>query len=156
MRSSAGWLVAGGSARSCLRPQLDLMGSGRWGWKGDLDPLMTAVADQLNRWILIHVWCTATFGVQCRNGRGGRGSGSIQRSGGPTVRSISTRLFGVSQPLRGYDDSPAAPGADERVDLYNLYHLLNHANLFGSGYVSRGQSQATGLTVELKDQPRYS
>ncbi len=27
------------------------------------------------------------------------------------------------------------PGFQERVDLYNLYHLLNHVNLFGYGYV---------------------
>jgi fructosamine-3-kinase len=29
---------------------------------------------------------------------------------------------------------PLAPGYDERRDLYNLYHLLNHLNLFGEGY----------------------
>jgi len=26
-------------------------------------------------------------------------------------------------------------GYDERRDLYNLYHLLNHVNLFGYSYV---------------------
>ena len=26
-------------------------------------------------------------------------------------------------------------GYDERGDLYNLYHLLNHVNLFGYSYV---------------------
>jgi protein-ribulosamine 3-kinase len=29
---------------------------------------------------------------------------------------------------------PLAPGHELRRDLYNLYHLLNHANLFGEGY----------------------
>lgn len=29
---------------------------------------------------------------------------------------------------------PLAPGYSERRDLYNLYHLLNHVNLFGEGY----------------------
>jgi len=29
---------------------------------------------------------------------------------------------------------PLTPGYRERVDLYNLYHMLNHLNLFGSGY----------------------
>ncbi|MGD9340355.1 MAG: fructosamine kinase family protein, partial [Chromatiales bacterium] len=29
---------------------------------------------------------------------------------------------------------PLAPGASGRVDLYNLYHVLNHANLFGGAY----------------------
>lgn len=30
-----------------------------------------------------------------------------------------------------------APGYRERFDLYNLYHLLNHLNLFGPGYYSQ-------------------
>jgi fructosamine-3-kinase len=29
---------------------------------------------------------------------------------------------------------PLAPGWRERFSLYNLYHLLNHLNLFGRGY----------------------
>lgn len=48
-----------------------------------------------------------------------------------------TRLFG------GFDENfyqsyqevrPLEPGFEERVPLYNLYHLLNHLNLFGSGW----------------------
>ncbi|GAB4025936.1 fructosamine kinase family protein [Spirosoma koreense] len=36
-----------------------------------------------------------------------------------------------------YDEAyPLQPGFDERVSLYNLYPLLVHVNLFGSGYVS--------------------
>ena len=31
---------------------------------------------------------------------------------------------------------PLQPGYEERRDLYNLYHLLNHLNLFGRGYLS--------------------
>jgi fructosamine-3-kinase len=31
---------------------------------------------------------------------------------------------------------PLDPGYEERKDLYNLYHLLNHLNLFGEGYGS--------------------
>jgi fructosamine-3-kinase len=33
--------------------------------------------------------------------------------------------------LRGVDE-----GVDERVELYQLYHLMNHLNLFGRGYAS--------------------
>jgi fructosamine-3-kinase len=33
-------------------------------------------------------------------------------------------------------ERPLAPGYQERFDLYNLYHLLNHLNLFGSSYLS--------------------
>src|SRR5690606_31076241 len=48
-----------------------------------------------------------------------------------------TRLFGGFGDAfyRAYDAAwPPAPGRDGRVDLYNLYHLLNHFNLFGGAY----------------------
>ena len=48
-----------------------------------------------------------------------------------------TRLFGGFPPgfYRAYAAAwPLPPGWQERVDLYNLYHLLNHLNLFGEGY----------------------
>ena len=32
---------------------------------------------------------------------------------------------------------PLAPGWERRVALYNLYHLVNHFNLFGTGYLGR-------------------
>ena len=50
-----------------------------------------------------------------------------------------TELFGGFS-VRFYDAyrevSPVAPGYEDRRDLYNLYHLLNHLNLFGGGYLS--------------------
>jgi fructosamine-3-kinase len=47
------------------------------------------------------------------------------------------RLFGgfPADFFAAYDAAwPPAPGRDERVPLYQLYHLLNHLNLFGEGY----------------------
>ena len=47
------------------------------------------------------------------------------------------RLFGgfPADFYAAYDAAwPPAPGRDERVPLYQLYHLLNHLNLFGEGY----------------------
>jgi fructosamine-3-kinase len=36
---------------------------------------------------------------------------------------------------QAYDDSgPPAPGRDQRRPIYQLYHLLNHLNLFGESY----------------------
>jgi fructosamine-3-kinase len=32
------------------------------------------------------------------------------------------------------EHAPLDPGWRERAPLYNLYHLLNHLNLFGGGY----------------------
>ncbi|MCC6192374.1 MAG: fructosamine kinase family protein [Anaerolineales bacterium] len=37
---------------------------------------------------------------------------------------------------------PLAPGWEERFDLYNLYHLLNHLNLFGRGYAGAVEEAA--------------
>lgn len=38
------------------------------------------------------------------------------------------------------DAHPLAPGWRDRVDVYNFYHLLNHLNLFGGGYLSQVRS----------------
>jgi fructosamine-3-kinase len=41
----------------------------------------------------------------------------------------------------GYESSwPLGPGSLERVAIYNLYHLLNHANMFGGSYGAQAQS----------------
>ncbi|QEN07116.1 fructosamine kinase [Oceanispirochaeta crateris] len=48
-----------------------------------------------------------------------------------------TELFGgfSSSFYRGYQKEwPLHPGYHERKDLYNLYHMLNHLNLFGGSY----------------------
>lgn len=34
------------------------------------------------------------------------------------------------------ETAPPEPGYEDRKELYNLYHLLNHLNLFGGGYLS--------------------
>lgn len=64
------------------------------------------------------------------------------------------RLFGGFPAAfhRGYEAAwPLPDGHRQRVDLYNLYHLLNHANLFGGGY--RDQAQAC-IERLLKSPPR--
>ncbi len=53
-----------------------------------------------------------------------------------------TRLFGGFG--RTFYDAyeatwPLEPGHRERNDIYQLYHVLNHLNLFGSGYLGRAQ-----------------
>lgn len=37
------------------------------------------------------------------------------------------------------------PGADARLPLYQLYHVLNHANLFGGSYVAQAQRLIAAL-----------
>ncbi len=51
-----------------------------------------------------------------------------------------TELFGgfPSQFYKAYQESyPLDPGYQSRKPLYKLYHLLNHLNLFGGGYLSQ-------------------
>ncbi len=61
-----------------------------------------------------------------------------------------TELFGgfPREFYKAYREAfPLPPGHELRKHLYNLYHLLNHLNLFGGGYL--GQVKATlGLLLQ--------
>ena len=51
-----------------------------------------------------------------------------------------TALFGAFPPAfyQAYQEvRPLQPGWRERFPIYNLYHLLNHVNLFGGGYLGQ-------------------
>ena len=59
-----------------------------------------------------------------------------------------TRLFGGFGKAfyEAYESSwPLQPGHRQRRDLYQLYHVLNHLNLFGSGYLGRAMGLIEGL-----------
>jgi protein-ribulosamine 3-kinase len=63
-----------------------------------------------------------------------------------------TKLFGGFGRAfyAAYDSTwPRAPGADRRCTLYNLYHVLNHYNLFGGGYLSQAGTMIDSLLAEL-------
>ena len=63
-----------------------------------------------------------------------------------------TRLFGGfgADFYSSYEATwPLDPGAPTRIELYNLYHVLNHLNLFGAGYLSRAVSMIDRLLAEL-------
>lgn len=45
---------------------------------------------------------------------------------------------------------PLDPGFRSRKELYNLYHILNHANLFGSGYTAQAEHMIESLLAELR------
>ena len=50
-----------------------------------------------------------------------------------------TELFGGFSPAfyATYREvRPLQDGYEDRRDLYNLYHLLNHLNMFGTGYLN--------------------
>jgi fructosamine-3-kinase len=63
-----------------------------------------------------------------------------------------TRLFGGfgAAFYSAYEAAWAlAAGAAVRTDLYNLYHVLNHLNLFGGGYLAQAMSMIDGLLAEV-------
>jgi len=63
-----------------------------------------------------------------------------------------TRLFGGFGPAfyAAYEAAwPLPEGASQRRHLYNLYHVLNHVNLFGAGYLRQADSMVAGLLAEL-------
>lgn len=48
------------------------------------------------------------------------------------------------------DAAPLAPGYPLRRTLYNLYHVLNHANLFGGGYAAQAEGMMEELLAEVR------
>ena len=44
---------------------------------------------------------------------------------------------------------PLAHGYEQRKTLYNLYHVLNHLNLFGGGYLRQAERMIDSLLAEL-------
>jgi fructosamine-3-kinase len=48
------------------------------------------------------------------------------------------------------DAYPLDPGYTTRKTLYNLYHILNHLNLFGSGYLSQAEQMIGQLLAEIR------
>jgi fructosamine-3-kinase len=45
---------------------------------------------------------------------------------------------------------PLSDGCELRRELYNLYHVLNHANLFGGGYVGQAQRMIEALLAKIR------
>ena len=62
-----------------------------------------------------------------------------------------TELFGGFEPAfhAAYRSHyPLSDGYPMRRDLYNLYHMLNHFNLFGGGYISRCEHMIERLLAQ--------
>jgi len=64
-----------------------------------------------------------------------------------------TELFGGFEPefyAAYHAHYPMTDGYRQRRDLYNLYHMLNHLNLFGSGYLSRCENMIETLLAQVR------
>jgi protein-ribulosamine 3-kinase len=63
-----------------------------------------------------------------------------------------TKLFGGFSEnfYAAYENAwPLEAGWRQRIDLYNLYHALNHFNLFGGGYLTQAEGMIERLLSEL-------
>ena len=63
-----------------------------------------------------------------------------------------SELFGGFEPAfySAYlSHSPLPDGYPLRRELYNLYHMLNHLNLFGTAYLSRCESIIDSLLAQV-------
>ena len=151
-----GWRDGWGSAfvELRLRPQLETL-QGLSQDSTGLDQLLLRLAEHLNelqtRPALVHgdLW-----GGNAASLVDGRGSIFDPASwwADREVDLAMTRLFGgFSEAFsRGYREVlPDSPGFEDRVEIYNLYHLLNHANLFGGGYVRQCRASLKELARRL-------
>ena len=63
-----------------------------------------------------------------------------------------TELFGgfPGHFYAAYEEAwPLEPGYRVRKTLYNLYHILNHLNMFGGGYLGQAQRMIDRLLAEV-------
>jgi protein-ribulosamine 3-kinase len=128
-----------------LRPQLDLARAN--GFHGRLQARGEALLDRLDRLLpssaeppsLLHgdLW----GGNWATDGRGKPVIFDPAVYFGDRVADIAmTKLFGGfgSEFYAAYEAAwPLPADVDTRSELYNLYHVLNHLNLFGGGYLSQ-------------------
>ena len=151
-----GWRDGWGSAfvELRLRPQLETL-QGLSQDSTGLDQLLLRLAEHLNdlqpRPALVHgdLW-----GGNAASLVDGRGSIFDPASwwADREVDLAMTQLFGgFGEEFRSAYRKvlPEVPGADGRVEIYNLYHLLNHANLFGGVYINQCRASLRDLARRL-------
>ena len=135
------------------KPQLDLAYS--QGHRRQLEPRERALRDRVDDLLANHQPPPALLHGDLWNGNKGflnNGKPTLfdpaSYYGDPETDLAMTRLFG------GFDKAfydtyhqthPRLPGHQQRQHLYQLYHVLNHLNLFGGGYLG----QATLLVDKL-------
>jgi fructosamine-3-kinase len=125
-----------------LRPQIErARASGRWRreWEAPAERLLVRLPDLLPRRphpALLHGDLWSGNVLPTTEGRTALVDPAAYVGDRETDLAM-TELFGCFDPAY-YDAYRAAwtvdPGYPERREIYHLYHLLNHLNLFGDGY----------------------
>jgi protein-ribulosamine 3-kinase len=136
-----------------LRPQLEL--AGRNGYRGTLQRDGSRLLERVPRLLADHRPAASLLHGDLWAGNAGQ-----LRDGTPVVYDPSTyygdreadlamtELFGgfAAAFYEAYAEAmPLSAGWGNRRTLYNLYHVLNHLNLFGSSYLERAQAMVAEL-----------
>ena len=102
-------------------------------------------------YIPAHCRLTGTVRMCARLVRGRDTGGNFDLIPAPEGELHPAALARHERVYRAYRDTwQVDPGYAVRRDLYNLYHVLNHLNLFGGGY----RAQAEGLVERLLSEVR--
>ena len=147
-----GWLTDWGTffVERRLAPQLQLLAG-----KGGALRRGRELLEHLPSWLephrpeacLVHgdLW-SGNAGL-CRDGQGVLFDPAVHRADREVDLAMARLFGGVPEPFfSGYEQVwPLPSGHQQRRPLYNLYHLLNHANLFGGGYRQQAQHQIDAL-----------
>ena len=153
-RRAASWSEFWRDAR--LRPQLDL--AGRSGFSGNLLKKGALLLEAVPGLLAGHSPAASQLHGDLWGGNAGFLPGGEPVLFDPAVYwgdaeadLAMTELFGGFPPefYSAYDEvAPRTPGYGKRKTLYNLYHVLNHANLFGGGYASRAERMIDELLAQ--------
>ncbi len=137
-----------------LAPQLELLarqGGALRGGRELLERLPSWLEPHRPEACLVHGDLWGGNAGLCRDGRGALFDPAVHRAD-REVDLAMARLFGgvPERFFSGYEQVwPLPAGHQQRRPLYNLYHLLNHANLFGAGYRHQAQHQIDGLLDQI-------
>lgn len=126
-------------------------------------PGAEALLERVPRWLAAHhpdpclvhgdLW-SGNAGLG-RDGRGCLFDPSVHRADREVDLAMAHLFGGFPKALfQGYaTEWPLPPGHRQRRDLYNLYHLLNHANLFGGSYGSQARRAIAALLERESGEP---
>ncbi len=130
------------------------------GYRGHLQTMGTQLCDKLARFFTGYTPHPALL-----HGDLWGGNAAVDKQGNPVIFDPAcyygdreadlamTELFGGFSPdfYAAYQATyPLDQGYATRKTLYNLYHILNHLNLFGSGYLGQAENMISRLLSEVK------
>ena len=158
-----GWLQDWGAffRRRRLEPQFALLAERgvRLRRSGDLLGQVEGwLADHRPEAVLVHGDLWSGNAALTAHGAGALFDPAVHRAD-REVDLAMAQLFGgfPASFFEGYDQEwPLPKGHRARVRLYNLYHLLNHANLFGGGYIGQAQASVEALLTDPPERPATS